>query len=226
MKHASFLKKVPLFSRLSQTDLNMVARICRLEEVKKGETIFSKSAWGDSLYVVVKGTVKIFAKSRTGKTKTFAYLESRDFFGEMALLEENSRSAGAVAVGPAHLLTIHRRDFQKLLAKRPQLSIALMKTLCERLRWADREIESLSFNSVLGRMAHLLLDLAQKYGKQNGRGIRIEREISHRELAEMAGTAREMVSRVLSRFTRAGALANDGKYFTLTDVDKLKSWIF
>jgi CRP-like cAMP-binding protein len=226
MKRHEFLKQVPLFGRLSGKDLKMVAHIAQIREVKKGETIFSKAAWGDTLYVVVKGLVKIFSKSRTGKSKTFAYLHERDFFGEMAILEEGHRSAGAVAMAPSVLLTIRRQDFQGLLAQHPPLVFSLLRALCERLRRADREIESLSFNSVLGRMARILLDLAKKYGKKGPRGVVIGLNISHKELADMAGTAREMVSRVLTRFTRAGCLEMDGKTLTLTDFDKLKEWIY
>src|SRR5262245_44249151 len=92
----AFLKAVPLFRGFSAQDLAAVARITRAEEAKKGQVLFSKSSKGDSLYVVVKGSIKIFAHSSTGKAKTFAYLEERDFFGEMALLGGGLRSAGAM----------------------------------------------------------------------------------------------------------------------------------
>lgn len=220
-----FLKAVPLFRGLSAQDLSALARIARQEEAKKGQVLFSKSSRGDILYVVVKGAVKIFAKSTTGKTKTFAYLESKDFFGEMALLGAGVRSAAAMALEPSVLLTIHRRDFEALIKRRPQLSLTLMHALCDRLEKADREIESFSFNSVLGRTAKLLIDLSRTYGKKAGQGVLIAKDLSHRELADMAGTAREMVSRVLSRFVRAGCLTSDGKRITLTDTKKLSDWI-
>jgi CRP-like cAMP-binding protein len=221
-----FLKRVPLFSRLSSQDLATLARIAKAREVCKGEMIFSKADSGDALYVVVRGRVKIFSQSRMGKIKTFAYLEPRDFFGDMALLGESHRSAGAMAMDPSVLLTIRRADFQKLLVRRLELSFALLRALCARLSQADREIESLSFNSVLGRVAELLLGLAKRYGKKHGGGVRIGLKISHRELANRAGTAREMISRVLNRFVRTGCLEMNGEYLTLTNVEKLKGWIY
>jgi CRP/FNR family cyclic AMP-dependent transcriptional regulator len=223
---AHFLRQVPLFHGLSDDDLRVVARIAKVRDFKKGETIFSKEARGDTMFVVMKGIVKIFSMSEMGKSKTFAYLETPDFFGEMALLEKGERSAGAVAVAPAHLLTIHRRDFQKLVVARPQLAFALLRTLCARLRRADKDIEAMSFNSVLGRVARILLDLAKRHGRQTPKGLRIHLELSHQELAEMVGTAREMVTRILNRFVRTQCLQMDGKYLVVTDPHKLREWIF
>jgi CRP/FNR family transcriptional regulator len=223
---ASFLRKVPLFQGLSKEDLDVVSRIAKVREARKGETIFSKETRGDALFVVMKGLVKIFSTSEAGKSKTFAYLEPPDFFGEMALLERGERSAGAVAMAPSSLITIHRRDFQKLVAARPQLAFALLRTLCARLRHADKDIEAMSFNSVLGRVARMLLDLAKRHGRQTPRGLRIHLELSHQELADMVGTAREMVTRILNRFVRTQCLQMDGKYLVVTNPQKLREWIF
>lgn len=222
----SFLKAVPLFRGLSAQDLSALALIARREDLRAGQVLFSKAAKGDTLYVVVKGSVKIFSKSTTGKTKTFAYLEPKDFFGEMALLGGGVRAASAMAAEPSELLAVRRKDFEALLKRRPALSLALLRALCDRLDRADREIESFSFNSVLGRTAGLLLDLAKKYGRpaKTG-GVLIAKDISHRELADLAGTAREMVSRVLGRFQRTGCLAYDGRRIRLTDPKKLSDWI-
>jgi len=222
----TFLRKVSLFNGLADSDLDGLVQIAKIREVKKNETIFSKATAGDTLFVVARGRIKIFGMSTTGKTKTFAYLEPGDFFGEMALLEKGGRSAGAKAVLPSTLMLIHRKDFQELLHRRPNLIFSVLQTLCARLRRADREIESLSFNNVLGRVARILLDLSERYGQKRGEDrVQIKLELSHQELAEMAGTAREMVTRILNRFRRTGCLEIDGKSITLTNPIKLKSWI-
>jgi CRP/FNR family transcriptional regulator, cyclic AMP receptor protein len=221
-----FLRKVPLFTDLSAQDLEMLSRIVRVMKLDKGDMIFTRESSADSLYVVVDGLVRIFAKSRTGETKTFAYLEPREFFGEMALLQKMERSADAMAMVPSTLLALRRTDFQNLIKKRPQLSVALIKALCERLRRADHEIESLSFNSVLGRVARVLLDLGKRHGKPGPQGVRIGLELSHKELADMVGTAREMVTRVLNRFQRTECLTMNGKSITLINPAKLRDWIF
>ncbi|HOW27729.1 MAG TPA: Crp/Fnr family transcriptional regulator [Elusimicrobiota bacterium] len=220
-----FLHQVTLFRGLPKKDVDMVARISRVREVRKGETVFSKSAPGDSLYLVVKGRVKIYGSSNTDKTKTFAYLEPHDFFGEMALMDEPTRSAGAEAAATSILLTIARKDFRALVAKRPSLAFAVIRTLCARLRHADRDIELLSFNTVVGRLARILLDMCDQYGKKTPAGIRIGIEVSHQELADMAGTAREMATRILNRFRRTGCLEMDGKCMIVVNHKKLSDWV-
>jgi CRP/FNR family transcriptional regulator len=220
-----FLKAVPLFKGLPAQDLAAVARIARREEAAKGQTLFTNASRGDTLYIVAKGAVKIFAKSGTGKTKTFAYLGPRDFFGEMALLGAGVRSAAAMALEASTLFTLRRADFEALLKRRPQLSLPLLRTLCDRLARANQEIASFTFNSVLGRTAQILINLSGQYGRKTSRGMLIDKEFSHKELADMAGTAREMVSRVLSRFVRAGCIAAEGRRIVLTDAKKLSDWI-
>ncbi len=226
MEIEAFLKKVSLFKGVSGQDLQVIGRIAKTREMKKGETIFSKSSPGDSLYIVSKGRVKIFIQSATGKTKIFDYLEPGDFFGEMALFSSLDRSAAAKAVEPSTVIIIHAKDFQGILRTRPDMSLSMLKTLCIRLRRADQEIESLSFNNVLGRIAKILLDLSDRYGKKTPAGVMIKMPLSHQELADMAGTAREMVTRVLNRFKRTGCLSIEGKTVTLTDPAKLQGWVF
>jgi CRP-like cAMP-binding protein len=220
------LKSIPVFRRLSREDLARLSRITRRLECRKGQTIFSKDSRGDAFFVVARGVVKIFSRSRTGRSKIFALLERSDFFGEMALIEAGERSAAAVAVTPASLLTIRRDDFHRLLLARPPIALALLKALCARLRSADREIELLSFNSVLGRLARILLDLARRHGRQTARGLEMKLDLSHQELADMAGTAREMVTRVLSKFARAGAVELAERRLVIKDPRMLRGWIF
>jgi CRP/FNR family transcriptional regulator, cyclic AMP receptor protein len=222
----AFLKTVPIFRDLPAKELDLFGRIVKTVETKKGEVVFTKDHPADAMYVVVKGAVKIFSTSRMGKIKTFAYLGPRDFFGEMALLVKGARSANAVSLTPASLLVVHRADFQALLKSRPKVVYALLQALCQRLIWADKEIESLSFNSVLGQVAHILLSLAARYGKKTPRGTLIQLELSHQELADLAGTAREVVTRVLTRFSQTKCLEMDGKFYVLTDPVKLKDWTF
>jgi CRP/FNR family transcriptional regulator, cyclic AMP receptor protein len=205
----AFLKTVPIFRDLPAKELDLFGRIVKTVETKKGEVVFTKDHPADAMYVVVKGAVKIFSTSRMGKIKTFAYLGPRDFFGEMALLVKGARSANAVSLTPASLLVVHRADFQALLKSRPKVVYALLQALCQRLIWADKEIESLSFNR-----------------KKTPRGTLIQLELSHQELADLAGTAREVVTRVLTRFSQTKCLEMDGKFYVLTDPVKLKDWTF
>jgi len=222
----SFLKQVAIFNGLSQKDLREIESIAKVRRVLQGQEIFSVSALGDSLYIVLAGSVKIYTTSSRGRRKTFDYLETRDFFGEMALLDEKEvRSASAVALKDSVLLTIHKRDFRRLLLTKPHLAFSVLQTVCKRLRKADQEIENLTFQDVLGRVARILLDLAQRYGQKMTQGTKIQLEMTRQELADLAGTAREIVTRILQRFRRMDCLLFEGKKIIITDAKKLKQWI-
>jgi CRP-like cAMP-binding protein len=222
----SFLRGVELLNGLSPEDLQKVAQMCQLSRFKRAERIFTEKQPGACLYVVMGGRVKIFGSSAQGRAKTFAYLEPGDFFGEMSLIDEEVRSASASALEDSVLIMLKGEDWRKLIVSRPTIALTVLKTLSARLRRANKEIEALSFNNVLGRIAQILLDLSDRYGEKTDEGIRIQMSLSHKELAEMAGTAREVISRVISRFRRIGCVSFFDNKLTITDREKLKSWIF
>jgi CRP-like cAMP-binding protein len=223
---ASFLRGVELLNGLPPSDLLRVAQMCQLVRYRRAEPVFTEKQPGLSLYVVMSGRVKIFGTSTQGRSKTFAYLEPGDFFGEMSLIDDEARSASATALEDSVLIMLKAEDYRKLILSRPALAISMVKILSARLRRANREIEALSFNNVLGRIAQILLDLSERYGEKTDEGIRINMALSHKELAEMAGTAREVISRVISRFRRIGCVDFFDSKLIITDKDKLKSWIF
>ncbi len=223
---ASFLRGVELLNGLSAEDLVRVAQTCQIVRIRRAELIFTESQPGACLYVVMSGRIKIFGSSTQGRFKTFAYLEPGDFFGEMSLIDEEVRSASASALDDSVLIMLKSEDYRKLMLSRPAIALAVLKTMSTRLRKANREIEALSFNNVLGRIAQILLDLAERYGKKTDEGVQINMTLSHKELAEMAGTAREVISRVISRFKRMGCISFSENKLTVIDREKLKSWIF
>jgi CRP-like cAMP-binding protein len=144
---ASFLRGVELLNHLKEPDLLRVADSCQLVRFRRAERIFTESTPGGSLYVVMSGRVKIFGSSPQGRSKTFAYLEPGDFFGEMSLLDDDVRSASASALDDSVLIMLKREDFRRLLLTRPAIAEAVLRTIAMRLRRANKEIEALSFPS-------------------------------------------------------------------------------
>ena len=167
--------------------------------------------------------MKIFTSSGR-KKKTLAYLEKGEYFGEMALLDMEPRSASSLALEDCELFVIKKQDFRNLLGKYPRIAFQIMRTLSRRLRQANKEIEALSFGNVIGRIANAVLDLADKYGEKTDQGIRIKMPFSHQDIAELAGTGREMVSRILNRFRRLSCINYSNKYLVVTNMNKLKQW--
>jgi CRP-like cAMP-binding protein len=217
-----FLRKIPLLRQLSDKDLRSIYKISRIREFGPGESIFSKSTPADRMFVVLDGRVKIFTRSGGKKRKTFAYLRPGDFFGEMALLEGKPRSAAAEASDFTKLLVIENPDFQRLLIKDPQLTLFLLRAVCERLRKANEEIEALLFRNVLGRVAKTLHELGRRGERQKG-GIILAERYTQQELADLVGTTREPLTRAVSALRRAQLLELSGERYFIKDPAKLEA---
>ncbi len=226
MEKKSILKRVPLFSKIEDKELQKIAEISHLKKYKKDEDIFSEGEEGDALYILISGVVKVFRTSSDGRIKTLALLQKGDFLGEMAILEKEIRSANVRAVEDAEMLVINKRDFAASLAGNPQLAFRIMETLCARLRDADQQIESLTFQNVSGRLVIALLDLAEKHGVKTDKGIKINMELTHQELSEMVGTAREVVSRILHDFRKTNCIDIEKHYITITNKEELKRMLY
>lgn len=225
-KH-NLLSRVSLLRALPPKTLSKIAAYARTRHFRRGEQIFSADASGDCLYVLVSGRIKIYSSSGA-RSKTFALLDPGDFFGEMALLGQATRSASARAILDSELLVLQRKDFRRFLKLDSGLTLAILSTLCDRLRKADHQIEMLSFQNVVGRTAVTLLELEHKYGKAAAGGNLIDADITQQEMADLVGTAREIISRVLTRFRKMDAIVFDkdtGKIVILNR-DKLKNCIY
>lgn len=216
------LKKIPFLSALRHSHLREVFRLAREVQVRAGAPVFAKRQDADGMFVVLSGRVKIFSNSAGKKRKTFAYLKSGEFFGEMALVEGVTRTASAQAVEDSTLLLIRKHDFQKLLQREPRLCLYLLRTVCERLRQANEEIEGMLFRNVLGRVAKAMMDMAKTSGKAQGRGVVLKDRFTQQELADVVGTTREPFTRALSSLKRAGliAVSKDGRY-VIPDASRL-----
>src|SRR3989338_4194772 len=207
------LRKIPLLSQLSAGDLKEVHKISRIAEYGPCERIFSKAEAANQMFIVLSGRVKIFTLSASRKRKTFAYLQPGGFFGEMALLKGKTRSASAEAASCSRLLVIRKTDFRRLLASDPDLSYYLLQTVCERLRRANEEMESLLFQNILGRVAKTFCDLSKR-GQKLDQGLILNEPYTQQELADIVGTTREPLTRALATLRRAQLIdTRDGRYW-------------
>ena len=214
------IKKTAMFKHLSAADLKRAFSIAKKVQFKEGEIIFAKDDSGDTFFVVESGRVKIFTCTPTNRTKTIAYLGPGDFFGEMALLGGEPRSASASAEEDCKLLVIKRQEFLRLLKSDTEFTCSLLHTLCERLRKADQEIEALLFHNMLGRLAGAIVKLCAEMQPQVEPPV-ISMNIQ--ELAEYMGTTREPLSRALAMLKRVGMLDYREGRITVKDLAKLKS---
>ncbi len=158
-----------------------------------------------------------------GREVILSILGESDFFGEMAILDGLARSASVVAITKSELFMIHRRDFLKLLHDFPSVAIALLKELTMRLRKADAQIKSLSLKDASGRVANVVLQLADDIGKIRKGRVEIDELPLQQDLANMAGTSRETISRMIHSFIREGHLEIERGKLIINDYEKFKS---
>jgi CRP/FNR family cyclic AMP-dependent transcriptional regulator len=196
------LQRVPLFSVLQTEQLDVVGRVVVRDTFSKNRTIFVAGQPSDSLYVILKGRVKIQMSDAEGKEVILAVLGPGEFFGEMSLIDDQPRSATVVSIESCEFLMVRKDDFRRCLTENLEMASLIMRGLVKRLREADRKIESLALLDVYGRVARVLLEFSEM---ENGRRV-LRDKLQRQDVAKMIGASREMVSRVMKGLETDGFL--------------------
>jgi CRP/FNR family cyclic AMP-dependent transcriptional regulator len=207
------LKAVPLFTSFPDEQLRMLATVVSRKSATRATTIMAGGDATDSLYIVLSGRLKVMMSDAEGKEVILSILGPGEFFGEMGLIDDAPRSASVVTLEPCELLYLSKRDFKKCLAENFEMAMAVMRGLVRRLREADRKIGSLALLDVYGRVARLLLDMAEDV---NGEKI-VTKRLPKQDIAKMIGASREMVSRVMKDLQVGGYIEMRGSNIVLRD---------
>ena len=212
------LKRVPLFSGLSADELARFAEVTREREYPKNSVILFEDDPGDALYVVSDGQVKVVLIGEDGREVILSVLGDGDFFGEMSLIDDEPRSAHVIAMRDSRLLVLRRDDFQQQIQRHPSVALTVLRVLVQRLRQADAKIGGLVLLDVNGRVARLLIEMADESG-----GPRITRRLTHHTIAQMIGSSRETVSRAMRELVERGLIDVTRREITIRDRDGLQA---
>lgn len=202
----AFLARVNLLRGVELAGLEEWAGACRQKSYGRQETIFLEGAPADAFYIIKSGLVKIYRLTQDGREKILGVFGEGDFFGEMGLLDDSPRSAGAVSLRRAELLVMDKPDFRRLLDKYPQVALNLSRVLSERLRRANEQIQDLAFRDTRARIIRTLVTIAAERSLLEPGRDRIVLPLSHQELAGLAGTSRETVTRVVAELEKRGVV--------------------
>jgi CRP/FNR family cyclic AMP-dependent transcriptional regulator len=194
------LRNVALFSQLPEAQLALLTRVVGRKSFARSSTIIAAGDPSDALYIVISGRLKVMMSDDEGREVILAILGSGEFFGEMALLDDETRSATVIAMEPCELLSISKVDFKRCLAENLDIGMGMMRGLVKRLREADRKIGSLALMDVYGRVARLLLEMSEEV---NGQKV-VNKRLPKQDIAKMIGASREMVSRVMKDLQSSG----------------------
>ena len=144
METILFLKRIPIFSNIHGEGLKRIADIAQEKVYEAGKVVFLENEMGDVLYIIKKGSVQIYKVLGSGDSKTLAVLHEQAFFGEMSLLDDAPRSASARAMEDSTLLAIDKESFKEVVNEYPEIAFEIFKVFSQRLREANKEIQSLS----------------------------------------------------------------------------------
>lgn len=217
MGTTAFLKRISLFQDLTPDEIDRIAFIFQEKEFKKNQVVFMEEETGDSMYIVKYGEVKVVQTSLDGRENILAIHHTGDSFGEMALLDGKTLPAMVLAKEDCKIIQISRSNFAEILLKNPKVTRQLLQLLCQRLRDSWQTIRVLKYTDAETKLKHILREFARSDGQPREGGVLINMKVTHQELAEIMGTSRETVSRLISRLQTQGALRFVSRKILLVD---------
>jgi CRP/FNR family cyclic AMP-dependent transcriptional regulator len=194
------LEQVPIFSGLETSELAEIERQLVKRSFAKHTVILTEGDSSDSLYIILRGKVKVYLNDAQGKEAIINYQGAGEYFGELALIDDSARSASVMTLEKSEFAVISKAAFNGVMEKNPQIAIHLLKDLARRVRILTDEVKSLALSDVYGRLSKTLLGLASE---RDGT-LMIEGHITQQELANRIGASREMVCRIIKDLVIGG----------------------
>lgn len=198
---------IPLFAGLSAAELELIASHSLTKTYPKNCILINEGDHSDALYVILSGKVKVYVSGDDGKEVTLNIQGMGEYFGELALIDDEPRSASVITLEPSLLAKIAKKDFQQCLMENPGIALQLLRTQSKRIRALTESVKNLALLDVYGRVVHTLTKMATKDGKK----LVIEPKLTHQEIANMVGASREMVSRIMKDLSTGGYIQVEDK---------------
>ncbi len=218
----NIINSINIFSDLSDEQCYALQKFFKPRKYLKNSMIILEEEYGDLVFVVQSGTIKITRVNDEGKEVILALLGPGEIFGELAILDGEARSANALAQENCHLLAINKEDFLEILKNNFSISFNLMCELAKRLRKSDQQIEALSLSDAEHRIGVSLLNLAEDMGVIRKGKVTIQNLPFQQDIANMAGTSRETVSRVLKILENKSMISKVGHTLVIPDYSFFK----
>jgi CRP/FNR family transcriptional regulator, cyclic AMP receptor protein len=212
-----FLRNVPLFAAFADDDLRAIGRLLRPRRFTKRSVLMYEGDPSDALYIIKEGSVAVTRMSSEGKETILSILKEGDVLGEMGVLDEAPRSATVTLLRGGVVLVLPRDDFLALLATRPELNRAVISALVAKLRATNHATQARAHLNVKAKVADLLLMLGDNFGQPAEKGRRINIKLTHQQLANMVGTTRETMNRMLTEFWDSKLIDMSGPYVIISD---------
>ncbi|MCY1168207.1 MAG: Crp/Fnr family transcriptional regulator [Pseudomonadota bacterium] len=201
VSNLELIRRVPLFSMLTAAQAESVSEAVVKRRLKRGDAIVEQGKKSNALSIILTGRARVITTDQRGREVILATMQPGDYVGEMSLIDNEPHSATVRAEVQTDVLVLGRLEFARCLPENSSMAYAVMRGLVQRLRHADRKIESLALMDVYGRVARALLEFASQDAEGNAV---IRDKVSRQDLAKMVGASREMVSRVMKDLEERG----------------------
>ncbi|KHO61607.1 MULTISPECIES: Crp/Fnr family transcriptional regulator [Thermoanaerobacter] len=225
MADFDYLKKVPYFNELEDKSLEEIHRISTINFFKKGSIIFMEGEKGEAIYFVKSGKVKISKTSSIGKEYIIKIMEKGDVFAESILFVGGEYPATAEAIEDSEVIMLKNQDIENLILKNSEIALSIIKLMAKRLKNVAVIIENLALRDSIGRTASVLLTFAKERGINTKEGILLDLNLNRQDLANIVGTSRENVTRILSQMDKEGIIHLDRQKIIIRDIEKLKEML-
>lgn len=216
------LRNVEWMGSLTPGESELLQRESTSRSYGPGEMIFAPAPSPSTVYLLERGLVRIYRLSETGAEATFGYVSPGEVFGELALFGVPTRESFAESVVPSTVRKIPRAVFARLLEKRPAMVLAVTKQIGKRMRRIESRVEHLVFRDAKSRVARILLELSEDFGRPEDGGTRIEIPLTQGELATLVGSVRQTVNDALRQFDQAGWIRHSGRQIVIVKRDELR----
>ncbi|HEY1687235.1 MAG TPA: Crp/Fnr family transcriptional regulator [Solirubrobacteraceae bacterium] len=220
------LASVPVFSTLEPDDMLPIASLAVPRSFDQGEVVFRKGDASDTCYVVRSGHVRAVREHPDGRTITLATFGPGDIFGELAMFEDERRSATIEALEQTSVVAILGPDMRRLMASHPMISMRLVVALGRRLRESNERLARQSFQTVQSRVALVLAELVSQAVAEGGPGQEVELVTTQASIAQLAGSSRESASRFLAVLERAGVISQGRGRLVVHNPDALDAYVY
>jgi CRP/FNR family cyclic AMP-dependent transcriptional regulator len=219
------LRSVALFADLEEGELERFSHVAVPRSFPAGTRVFHEGDSSDACYIVSEGSFRVTREHTDGRAITLATLGPGEIFGELAMLDGDKRSASAESITDGTLLALPANDVRNLLSRNPEIALKLVAGLVRRLRQANMRLSRQSFQTVPSRVAGILAQLSRD-GQDDDESAEVMIRMNQTDLAQLAGTSRESVSRFLAELERAGVVRSGRGRVTVLEPQKLRNYIY
>ncbi|CAM3075057.1 Crp/Fnr family transcriptional regulator [Skermania piniformis] len=215
------LARAGIFQGVEQSAVAALTKQLLPVDFPRSHVIFNEGEPGDRLYIIESGKVKLGRRSPDGRENLLTVMGPSDMFGELSIFDPGQRTSTATTVTEVRTVTMDREALTSWITDRPEIAEQLLRVLARRLRRTNNSLADLIFTDVPGRVAKQLLQLAQRFGTQEGGALRVTHDLTQEEIAQLVGASRETVNKALADFAHRGWLRLEGKTVLILDSERL-----